>query len=107
VIRSEQGGKTETAAMAQWMIGESYFHQENYEAALREYLRVEILFDYPRWAAASLVQAAKCHEHLGEWKDAAELYTRLLNTYPDCELAEEARERLEAAQARTASKRRS
>ena len=38
VIRSAAGAKTETAAMAQWMIGETYFHQKNYEAALREYL---------------------------------------------------------------------
>ena len=37
VIHSPAGAKTETAAMAQWMIGETYFHQKNYEAALREY----------------------------------------------------------------------
>ncbi|HBO43758.1 MAG TPA: hypothetical protein DD670_07470, partial [Planctomycetaceae bacterium] len=47
VIRSPRGAKTETAAMAQWMIGETYFHQKNFEAALREYLRVEILYAYP------------------------------------------------------------
>ena len=73
VIRSETGGKTETAAMAQWMIGESYFHQKNYESALREYLRLEILYAYPTWQAAALLQAGKCSEHLGQWKQAAEL----------------------------------
>ena len=65
VIRSQLGGKTETAAMAQWMIGESYFHQKSYEAAIREYLRLEILYAFPTWQGGALLQAAKCHEALG------------------------------------------
>jgi TolA-binding protein len=96
VIRSPSGGKTETAAMAQWMIGESYFHQENYDAALREYLRVEILYAYPRWQAAGLLQAGKCQELLGRRKEAAELYARLIKAYPNTEFTEEGRQRLRA-----------
>jgi TolA-binding protein len=94
VIRSATGGKTETAAMAQWMIGESYFHQENYDAALREYLRVEILYAYPRWQAAALLQAGKCQELLGRRKEAAELYARLIKAYPNTEFTEEGTRRL-------------
>ena len=75
--------------MAQWMIGESYFHQENYDAALREYLRVEILYAYPRWQAAALLQAGKCQELLGRRKEAAELYARLIKAYPNTEFTEE------------------
>ena len=104
VTRSESGGKTETAAMAQWMIGESYFHQKNYEAALREYLRVEILYAYPTWQAAALLQAGKCHEFLGEWKQASELYAKLLKTYPETTFAEEASKRLREAQTRAQAK---
>ncbi len=52
VIRSATGGKTETAAMAQWMIGETYFQEANFPLALREYLRVEVVYSYPRWQAA-------------------------------------------------------
>lgn len=97
VTRSPQGGKTETAAMAQWMIGESYFHQKNYQAALRAYLSLEILYAYPTWQAAALLQAAKCHELLGEWNEAITLYSRVLKNYPDTVFAEKATDRLKQA----------
>ena len=97
-IHSTTGGKTETAAMAQWMLGETYFHQENYDAALREYLRVEILYAYPRWQAAALLQAGKCQELLGRPKEAAELYARLIKTNPDTEFTKEGADRLRALQ---------
>jgi TolA-binding protein len=104
VVRSPNGEKTETAAMAQWMIGESYLLQEKHEAALREYLRVEILYAYPRWQAAALLQAGKCYEALGKAKEAGELYSRLVKQYPSTEFVAEAQQRLLALQSRTARK---
>ncbi|HVA48118.1 MAG TPA: tetratricopeptide repeat protein [Pirellulales bacterium] len=100
VVKSESGAKTETAAKAQWMLGETFFHQKNYESALREYLKVEILYDYPMWQAAALFEAAKCHEHLGEPKEAQELYAKLVKAYPDSPLAKDAAGRLKAFEAR-------
>jgi TolA-binding protein len=94
VIRSPAGAKTETAAMAQWMIGETFFHQKNYETALREYSRLAILYDYPTWQAGALLQAGKCHELLGEAKEAAELYRRIVKDYPHTTFAEQAAQRL-------------
>ncbi|HEV3343968.1 MAG TPA: tetratricopeptide repeat protein, partial [Pirellulales bacterium] len=99
VVKSEEGAKTETAAKAQWMIGETFFHQKNYESALREYLQVEILYDYPTWQAAALFEAAKCHEHLGEPKQAAELYAKVVKSYPDSPLVKDAAQRLKASEA--------
>jgi TolA-binding protein len=104
VLRSPQASKTETAAMAQWMIGETYFLQEQYATAIREYLRVEVLYAYPRWQAAALLQAGKCHEQMGQWKDAAEAYDRLLSHYAQTDVAAEARERLTAVRSRTAAR---
>jgi TolA-binding protein len=104
VVSSNTGGKTETAAMAQWMIGESYFHQQDYEPAIREYLRVEILYAYPNWQAAALLQAAKCHEQLGQWPDAQALYDRLIKDYPTTRYAEEAGRRLQQARKNPPSK---
>ena len=40
--------------MAQWMIGETYFHQKNYDAAIRAYLELEALYAFPTWQAAAL-----------------------------------------------------
>jgi TolA-binding protein len=90
VIRSPAGAKTETAAMAQWMIGETYFHQKNHQAALREYLKVEILYAYPTWQAVALLQAGKCRDLLGEPREADKLYTRLVREHPGTKFAEEA-----------------
>jgi TolA-binding protein len=102
-IHSPAGAKTETAAKAQLMIGETFFHQKNYEAALREYLRVEILYDYPNRQAAALLQAGRCRERLGEASEATKLYRKILKSYPNTSFAKDAAKelaRLEAAASR-------
>jgi TolA-binding protein len=60
-------------------------------------MRVEILYAFPRWQAAALLQAAKCRELLGEWSEAVRLYSRLLEKYPDTPYTEDAKSRLQAA----------
>lgn len=102
VIVSPGGAKTKTAANAQLMIAETYFHQKNFETALREYLKVEILYAFPAEQAASLLQAGKCHEQLREWKQAAEVYARLVDRYADTAFAKEAATRLQAAKQKVA-----
>nr|MBC8356609.1 tetratricopeptide repeat protein [Planctomycetota bacterium] len=98
VVRSTTGGRTETAAMAQWMIGESFFHQKAYRDAIRAYHRVVSLHAYPQWKAAALLQAGKCHEQTGQWREAVKLYTQLLREYPTTEYAADASQRLRVAQ---------
>ncbi len=100
VIDSPTGGSTETAAMAQWMIGETYFMQKKYDLAIRAYERVEVQFAYPRWQAGALLQAGKCHELKGLWGDAVKLYAQVLKDYPGTPFREEAAKRLTAAQQR-------
>ena len=101
VILSSAGAKTETAAMAQWMIGETYFHQKNYQAAVREYLRLETLYAYPNWQAAALLEAGKCHQRLGEATQAAELYRQILKDYSKTPFAEQAATLLSAMEKKT------
>lgn len=95
VIESVNGSTSETAAIAQWRIGEMHFHKEQYKTAIEAYYRVDSLYDYPKWRAAAVLQAGKCQEHLGNWKHAAKLYTQILEKYPKSELAASAAERLQ------------
>jgi TolA-binding protein len=102
VVESQDGGRTETAAMAQWMIGETYFLQKNYEQALRAYYRVEQLFDYPRWQGLALLQAGKCYESQGQLERAIETYEQLIERYATTTAADEAVRRLQVARERHA-----
>jgi len=105
VIRSPEGSQTETAAMAQWMIGESHLHQKQPAEALRAYYRVASLYPYPRWQAAALLQAGKCHELAQQWAEAVKLYAQLLQEHSETEFSDEASRRLTAAQQRANSQR--
>jgi TolA-binding protein len=103
-IRSPEGDKTETAAMAQLATGDSYYYQKSYEEALRAYLRVEVLYAFPELQAAALVEAGKCREFLGEWNEAIQLYEQVLKNYPNTIKAEEARKFLDVARQHAAGK---
>jgi cellulose synthase operon protein C len=48
-VVDDLSSQSETAAMAQWMIGESYFHQQRLDEAVRAYYRVELRFAFPQW----------------------------------------------------------
>ena len=93
----------ELAAQSMLMRGETYFHQDQFHEALRDFLRVDILHDWPHWQAAALLEAGKVYERLDQWADAAETYQRLLNKFPTESSAAEARQRLTAASRRAAA----
>ena len=97
VIDSPVGSSTQTAAMAQWRIGETYFHQENFERAIESYYRVDSLYGYKKWRAAALVEAGKCQEHLGNWNHAVKLYAQLIEKFPESEFRVAAEHRMQSA----------
>ena len=98
VIDARRGG--ELAAQAQLMRGETFFHEDRLREALREFLRVDILYNAPRWQAAALLEAGKVYERLDQWADAAETYDRLVARFPRDPDAATARSRGESARKR-------
>ena len=100
MIEARKGG--ELAARAQLMRGETFFHQKAYREALREFLKVDILYDAPKWQALALLEAGKVYERLDQWTEAAEIYEKLRSTFPADPTAAEAARRLDAARRRAA-----
>ena len=103
VIASPHAAGTETAAAAQWMIGESHFHQKNYSAALAAYERCSRHSGHPRWQAAGLLQAGKCRLLLGQTQLAIADFQKLARELGDTPYAAEARQRLAALATETGS----
>lgn len=87
---------TETAAAAQWMIGEAHFHQKHYDTALAAYERCSGNANFPRWQAAGLLQAGKCHLLLGRKDQAIADFQKLASELGETPYAAEARQRLAA-----------
>ncbi len=97
VIASPTGANTETAAMAQWMIGETYFMQQQYRQAIKAYHRVHALYPYDQWQAVALLQAGKCHEAMGQWDEAVKLYAQIGRDFAATRVADKAASRLRVA----------
>jgi TolA-binding protein len=92
----------EIAARAHLMRGESYFHQQKYSEALKEYLRVAYATDVvPSLHAAALLEAGQVAEKLQRWADAADFYRQVRAKHPDDPLAARAADRLAALSGRT------
>ncbi|MGI9518581.1 MAG: tetratricopeptide repeat protein [Pirellulaceae bacterium] len=103
VVTDGKATGTQTAAMSQWMMGESFFHQENFTDALRAYLLVDSLYDFPDWRSLALLQAAKCQLHMGESGNAITTCQRMLATFPDSTHADHATQLLGELQAAVSS----
>ena len=91
VVNSTSANQTETAAMAQWMIGETYFHQRDYANAILAYAQVDTLNSAHRWKAAALLQTAKCFELTGEVQQANKFYRQVMTEYPNTSFATDAK----------------
>ena len=106
VLSDARSRGTETAALARFMIAETYFHQRNFEAAATAFTRVGGEGTPVDLQAAALLQAGKCQEHLGRAADALSQYDRILKDFATSPYAAEAAgRRTEAARAADASQR--
>jgi len=105
VIAAPTAFRTETAAKSQFLIAETWLLQEKWKEAFLAYQKVYASYAYPEWQAAALLQSGTCDEHLGNWKDAAMTYQRLLTEFSTSTHVEEAKKKLANAQQRAGEKR--
>jgi TolA-binding protein len=80
--------KGPTAARAQFQIGECLFAQKQYDEAVRELLKVDILYAYPEWSAAALYEAGRCFEALGQAVEARAQFKAVVENHPQTRWAE-------------------
>jgi TolA-binding protein len=85
-----------TAARAQFQIGECLFAKKQLDEAVRELLRVEILYAYPEWSAAALYEAGRCFEQLGKPIEARRQFKACQEKYGGTKWAELSQARLAA-----------
>ncbi len=83
-----------TAARAQFQIGECLFAKGEHEAAVREFLKVDILYDYPRWSAAALYESGRCFELMDRRVDARKQFKAVIDRFGDSKWAASAADRL-------------
>lgn len=97
ITQDKSGRQTETAAKCRLMIAETYFMEKEYSKAIEEYLKVDILYDFPQWQAPAILAAGMCEEKSDHWKKAAALYEDLIERFPKSTFAEDAKKRLTEA----------
>lgn len=88
--------KGDTAARAQFQLGECLFALKEHEEAVRELLRVDILHASPKWSAAALYEAGRCFEAMGKVGEARAQYRAVQERFGESDWATAAGERLAA-----------
>ncbi|MDB5351485.1 MAG: Tetratricopeptide 2 repeat protein [Planctomycetota bacterium] len=85
---------TETAAKAQFMIGECLFAQKKHEEAAAEFLKAAYGYPYEEWVGNAHFEAARCFEILEKLDQARQSYQILAEKFPNHPKAKVAGERL-------------
>jgi|LSQX01.2.fsa_nt_gb TolA-binding protein len=85
---------SETAAKAQYMIGEIQFERKEHAEAVKSFFKVAYGYSVERWQAEATYEAGRCFEVLGKRTQAVKMYQELVAKYPQAETAKAAKERL-------------
>ncbi len=91
VVEKHKGA---TAARAQFQVGQCLFAKKDHEAAVRELLKVDILYAYPEWSAAALYEAGRCFEKLAKPAEAQSQFRRVAENFSETAWAKLALKRL-------------
>jgi TolA-binding protein len=85
---------TETAARAQFQIGETWLAQGKFDQAVAALLAVEDVYAYPQWSARALFEAGRAFEQMKQPDQARQQYKLVTEKYKDAPEAAAAGERL-------------
>ncbi len=82
-------------ARAQWMLGETYFLEQNLTEAIAAYQPVTELAETQPWQTLALMQTGKCYELLNQSNAALAAYKQVVAVTADTKMREEASARIE------------
>ena len=83
-----------TAARAQFQTGECYYAAGKYDQAVKELLKVDIVYDCPEWASKALLEAGRAFEQLKQPDEARGQYELCVKKYKQTSAGELAAKRL-------------
>lgn len=89
---------TIVGAEAQYYLGKIEQDQNNYQAAIESYSKVNVLFEaFEVWVSKALYNTAECHIRLGNRGEALKILNGIIEKYPDTEGAVQAQRLLDAS----------
>jgi tetratricopeptide (TPR) repeat protein len=86
---------SEVAARAQVHIGMTRIAQKKYAEATTALLSVPYTYDYPEWSAAACYEAARAFKEMQKPQEAASLWKRVVDEYPNTKSAALAKAKLQ------------
>jgi len=87
-----ENSSTQSGAEAQYLIGQSFQQQGDFDSALEAYSRVEVLFEaFDRWVGEAQYKTAEIYIRQGRRGDAVSLLNSIMDKYPGTEAADKAR----------------
>ena len=92
VVNRHQG---ETAARAQFQLGECLYALKRFKEAATELLKVDIHYAYPKWSAASLYETGRCFQEMANPLEARRQFESVVKNHADSDWAQLAAQRLE------------
>ncbi len=91
---AESDLKVETAAKAQFQIGECFLEENKLPEALAAFYAVSDVYNYPKWTANALYEAGRVLEKMDRTDQAIAEYKRVAEKFKDQKIAAAAKKRL-------------
>ena len=79
--------RDEASARCQFHIGECYFAMDQYDEAIKEFIKVEVSFPIPAWSSKALLEIGRCLEKQNSIDAAKDRYREVMEKYPDTDAA--------------------